>query len=118
MKISEMNTAQAAKCLCRIAEPIGKIGEDEKLTGYLKALSGQKGKALITVITQAMAALLPVLLDTHYADVIEVLSAMTGKSREEIDAQSLMMTMRDARECIDQDLIDFFMPSSATVGEK
>lgn len=118
MKISQMGTAEAAKCLCRIAEPVGRIGADEKITGYLKALSSQKGKAMLTVVTDALAALLPALLDTHYADVVEVLSALTGKGKDEIDAQTLIITMRDARECIDQDLIDFFMPSSATDGEK
>lgn len=118
MKISQMGTAQAAKCLCMIAEPVGRIGADEKITAYLKSLNTQKGKALLTVITGAVAALLPTLLDSHYDDIAQVLSALTGKSREEIDTQSLIVTMRDARECIDQDLIDFFMPSSATGGER
>lgn len=118
MKISEMSTVQAAKCLCRIAEPVGRIGADEKITAYLKTLSGQKGKPLIAVLTGAMSYLMPVLLDTHYDDVAEVLSAMTGKSREEIDKQKLIVTMRDAKECIDQDLIDFFTSSAATDGEK
>lgn len=118
MRISEMSTKQAAKCLCRIAEPVGKIGADERITGYLKAMDGQKGKTMLEVVADAVAALLPALLDAHYEDVAEVLSALTGKDREEIDTQSLIVTMRDARECVDKDLIDFFMQSFATGGEK
>lgn len=118
MKISQMSTTQAAKCLCRIAEPMGRIGADEKITGYLKTLGAKKGRPVLEVATGALATLLPVLLDKHYDDVAEIISAMTGKSREEIDAQNMLVTMRDAKECIDRELIDFFMPSSATVGGK
>lgn len=118
MKISEMETKQAAQCICRIAQPIGRIGEDKEIAAYLKTLGGRKGEPVIALISGAIAKLLPVLLDAHYEDAVEILSAMTGKSKEEIGSQNVLITMRDAKECVDKDLIDFFIASRNTGGEK
>ena len=118
MRISEMNTKEAAACLCKIAAPVGRIGEDKALNAYLRKLNENKGKTLLEVISGAMSTLLPVMLENHYADVIAVLSALTGKSAEEIEEQNILVTMRDAQGVIDKDLLDFFTASRGTDGAK
>lgn len=118
MRISEMNTKQAAQTLCMIAEPLSRIGEDESVNAFLKSLSSKKGSTMMQLISGAVAQIVPALLNTHFDDTVNVLSALTGKSANEIEQQNILVTMRDVRESIDKDLLDFFTASSATDGEK
>lgn len=118
MKISQMGTREAARALCRIAKPIETIGGDNEVSAYFKSLSAQKGETLFALICGAIGRLVPVLLDRHYDETAEILSALTGKDKEEIDQQPLIVTMKDARESIDQDLVDFFTSASGMDGEK
>lgn len=118
MKISQMSTKEAAGVLCRIAGPVEVIGSDSEVSAYLKRLSQMKDEPLFAVICGAVGQLIPVLLDRHYEETVEILSALTGKDKEEIGAQSVLMTMRDAKECVDQDLIDFFTSARGTAEEK
>ena len=118
MKISQMSMKEAAKCFCRIAKPIETIGNDKEVSVYLKGLGKQKGETMVAVICGAIGKVVPVLLDRHYEETAEILSALTGKSKEEIDGQALIVTLKDAKESIDKELIDFFTSSSGTDGEK
>lgn len=118
MRISEMNTKEAAVCLCKLAAPMGRIGEDKALNAYLKGMTNNKGKTLLEVISGALATLLPVLLENHYADTITVISALTGKSVQEIEDQNILLTMRDAQSVVDKDLLDFFTALRGTDGAK
>lgn len=112
MKISEMSTRQAAECLCKISAPLGRIGEDEAVIEQLKEFGEKaKGQAVLTLVTGMASKFVPLLLDTHYEDTVEILAAMTGKTAVEIGEQSVLVTLKDARESVDKDLIDFFTAS-------
>ena len=111
MKLSEMNTAQLADALVRIAAPIERIGKDEELNramseGVERLRAG--GMTKLQHNAAMLGMLIPALLERHRADTFTVLSALTGKSVQEIEGQPGVQTLREARECLDGDLLSFF----------
>lgn len=106
MKLSEMNTVELARALCRIAGPIGELCKDDAFRAVL-----QKKKS--AALGEIAGELIPVLLDKHFAHMVTILSALTGKTEKEIKQQKGMQTVKDLMECMDQDLLDFFTPSTA-----
>lgn len=121
MKISQMTTDQAADVLCRIAEPIETIGANEEFQKKIEAI-GKKNAArgtkmnAIENVTSMIGTFIPLLLKSCRAETYEILSALSGKSAEELAAQNVLETIRDAKNCVDQELIDFFRPSAGMVG--
>lgn len=115
MKLSEMNTQQLADAICRITPAIARIVEDPETWEALKQYP-EKGSMPQGVLNiKAAAVLTPVLLGKHLRDTAEVLAAMTGKSAKQILEQKGKETIKDITECLDKDLIDFFMQSAGTV---
>lgn len=106
MKLSEMNTTNLAKALCTLAKPLSEICEDDAFRALMK-----KGKETSFGVLISEAA--PLLLDKHFAHMVTILSALTGKTEKEIKQQKGMQTVKDLMECMDQDLLDFFTPSTA-----
>lgn len=117
MKLSEMNTKQMAKALCDLTKPIANICNDKAVVEALVVLQAVKDGKHEGTLADVIAQVVPVLLDTHYDDAAAILSALTGKTREEIDNQSAVQTVTDILTCMDADLSSFFMPSVPT-GEK
>lgn len=121
MKISQMSTEQAADVLCMIAEPIEHIGMNEEFQEKINAIAvrnKERGKAMnaIESATSMVGTFVPLLLKNCRADTYAILSALTGKTVEVLAAQNVMQTMRDAKECVDQELLDFFKSSAGTDG--
>lgn len=114
MRLSEMTTDQMAKCMCELVAPAAEIMADEAVLKALSALSGAGEKPFLRLVADAATAIVPLLLKTHYSATVAILAAMTGKSCAEIRRQKGLQTIKDARECIDHDLIDFFTPSATT----
>ena len=111
MKISEMNTNQLAETLVRIADPIERIGKDEEMNKRLSESIGQLRGGETTMMQYRAAMLggmIPALLERHRADTYEILSALTGKPVKEIEQQNGLQTLREAKECLDGDLLSFF----------
>ena len=111
MKLSEMNTVQLSDALVRLAGPMERIGKDAKMNDALKANAEklrEKGMSRLENTTALIGAMVPALLERHRADTFEILSALTGKSVAEIEAQPGMLTLREARECLDGELLSFF----------
>lgn len=114
MKLSEMNTAQFAECLCEIAPPLCAIAQDEAVAAAMdKAAHLDSSKPLVLVFGQMISALIPALLKDHRDDVFAVLAALTGKSVKQLAAQNGLKTIREARECIDREFIDFFTSAAS-----
>lgn len=114
MKLSEMNTDQMAKCMCELVEPVAEIMADEAIMKAVVELDNTKDQSFLQIISSAATALVPLLLKTHYTALVTVLSAMTGKPVAVIRKQKGLQTIKDVRECLDQDLIDFFKSSAPT----
>lgn len=119
MKLSEMNTMELASALCRMAEPMERIGQDEAINAYFaKVAKEKKPKTQLATLAGMAGTLIPALLDTHRVDTLTILSAMTGKSVNELEMQSGMQTIRDARACFDGDFMDFFKSAAGTAADK
>lgn len=121
MKISQMTTDQAADVLCMIAGPIERIGTDKDFQEKMNAIAArnkERGTAMnaIESVTSMIGTFIPLLLKNCRADTYTILSALTGKTVEALAAQNVMQTIRDAKDCADQELLDFFRSSAGTDG--
>ena len=114
MKLSEMNTDQLAKCLCALTAPAAEIMGDENVLKALADMGKRDGRTMLGLIADTARALVPLLLETHYNATVSILAAMTGKTAGAIRKQNGLQTIKEARACIDQDLIDFFKSSAPT----
>lgn len=106
MKLSEMTTPQFAECAARMVAPIGRLTKTKEVQSFFKKHASKEMSG--TMALAAMMELLPVFLRDHYADTVEVISALTGKTIEEINAQPGMRTIADVRDSWDRELLHFF----------
>lgn len=117
MKISEMSTTQLSAFLCRVAAPLERIGMDENVGECLRHVAEQAGKAInpIQQFSVMLGTFVPLLLERHEADTMDILAAASGKTVDEIRAQKGMQTIAELRELLsDQDMMDFFTSSAST----
>lgn len=112
MKLSEMNTKQLTKALCDLTLSIANICGDKEVMDALTVLRKVQQGESVGSIADVIAKVVPVLLDKHYDDAVAILSALTGKSRKEIDEQSGAQTINDIMACMDGDLSTFFTQSA------
>lgn len=113
MKLSELNTDEALDVLCELTPYINNIVTDDALLDELKAkvkATGKETKAeIMSIGTEKINKLVPMLLKGHKADVYGILSAVNGIDAETIGKQNIIKTMSQIRECIkDKELIAFF----------
>ena len=114
MKLSEMNTAQFAECVCELASPLSAIAQDDNVFKVIEEIMNvDTKKPVIAVFGQIISVLVPVLLKEHRDDLFAVLSALTGKSVSKITKQNALETIKEAKECIDKDFLDFFISSAS-----
>lgn len=106
MKISEMKTSELSEALCELAEPVGNIACDEALIEKLRQFGGNQSQ--LEQFGIAIRDLIPFLLKTHLEDTCRIISVLTGKSLQDVLEQPGLQTIKDATECVDRDLIDFF----------
>lgn len=119
MKISQMSTAQAAKAMLQMMEPVQNILKDEKLLPAINTLMNMGN--VESVIAYALKEVFPLLLDAHAKDAYAIIGALNGKSADVIAKQNILKTIEEIKDCFDQDLIDFFKSSGAaqkTAGEE
>lgn len=109
MKISEMTTNQAADALVKVMEPVCNIIKDPDAVPMLQGLTSISS---MEGLTGALMKVVPYCLEKHRADAWKILSALTGKTVNKIEKQSILVTMADIRDSIDKDLIDFFKSSA------
>lgn len=113
MKISEFSTDKALDVFCEITPYINSVASDDELLSEIKRkvkLSEGAGRAeLIAVGVEKANKLIPLLLKKKRNDIYGILSALNGKSVEEIGKQSFLTTAGQINEVIrDKELIDFF----------
>ncbi len=106
MKLSEMTTPQFAECAARIAAPIGRLTKTKEMQTFFSQHANKELNGMLAA--SAILELFPVFLQSHYADTVEVIAALTGKPVEEINAQSGLQTVKDVRESWDRELLGFF----------
>lgn len=120
MKLSEMNGEELSVCLCKIAEPLERIGFDEKTTETFQKIAdlSKSGMNNIRQTSMMIGKFIPLLLGDHREDTFAILAAINGKTVEEIRSQKGMQTIKELKNALaDPDLMDFFSSSVRTVGK-
>lgn len=117
MKLSDMNTVEMAKALCTLAVPVGNICSDiQLLKDIAEAGKDENGNPASMTLGEMAGKLLPKvvpsLLDKHFDDTCMILSALTGKTVQQIRKQKGMQTINDIVMCFDGSLLDFFKSSA------
>lgn len=110
MKLRDMSTRQMAEALCAIAPPMCRIAQDPAVSRAIECFcEGSEAHAPLLLSLGRMAeALAPMLLRDHLQEVCEILSALTGKSTQELLEQSALDTLQDLQSLWDGELLDFF----------
>lgn len=112
MKLSDMNTKQLAAALCRLTQPVSRIAKDEEINKMLSDMAKQK-KMTMAEKAGALLELVPLLLDKHYADAIQIIAAMTGRLDAEVETLNGMEMIAELRNSIDAEFVRFFRSSAA-----
>ena len=113
MKLSEMNTKELSRALCLLSAPLERIGGDAAISQIFKDMNNLKGQvSQLQATAVVMGKLIPVLLDRHQEDTFTALAILTGKSVQEIENQNGQQTIKEIKSVLDEDLLDFFLPSA------
>lgn len=108
-----MSTDVALDTMCQLTPYIANIVSDENLLNELKKtidLKNVENKAhYLTLAAEKITALIPILLRNRKEDVLGILATLNFRSIDEIKNQTILTTMQQIREAVqDKDLIDFF----------
>lgn len=108
MKISQMTTDQAADVLVRIAEPATNLMHDEEFYKMLEKVANSQDASPIKFLADNLTAIVTAFLKNHKQDVFEVVAALSEKTSSDVANQKITETIKDIKDCLDGDLIDFF----------
>lgn len=112
MRISELSTDRAADVLCQLAPYIANIAGDKNLLDELSKKFDMEGKSaaeLYVFGAQKLTHILPIVLRDHRADVFGILAALNETTPDAISSQSVLVTIKQARDVFaDKELLDFF----------
>ena len=118
MRLSELSTDAAASVLLSITPALSNILKDPDLRNKIGKKADLKDKSVIGIYTAGLEKIneiIPFLLDTHKADVYEILAGLNKTTPDKIAKQNILVTMTQMRETImDKDLIDFFKSWAGT----
>lgn len=114
MRLSEMSTDQLFDCLADITVPVANIVQDAEVLSALQSVSGasKEGRPVAEVAASFVAKIIPAALKTHRDDVLCVIGALSGKSVQTLREQNGLLTIKEAKDIVDKDLIDFFRQSA------
>lgn len=118
MRLSELSTDAAASVLLSITPALSNILKDPDLRNKIGKKADLKDKSVIGIYAAGLEKIneiIPFLLDTHKADVYEILAVLNKTTPDKIAEQNILVTMTQMRETImDKDLIDFFKSWAGT----
>lgn len=118
MRLSELSTDAAASVLLSITPALSNILKDPDLRNKIGKKADLKDKSVIGIYTAGLEKIneiISFLLDTHKADVYEILANLNKTTPDKIAEQNILETMTQMREIIkDKDLIDFFKSWAGT----
>lgn len=117
MKISEMNNDQATNAIIRLAEPIANILDDPNSEAFLKELSEQKGKKLKDSVSAILPKAVAFCMKDHKKDLYEIVGALIMIPTGKVGAMNFMQTVKEVKDSIDEDFLDFFKSSGSAKAE-
>lgn len=112
MALKDLSTNDAADVLVQISPLIGNITSDEKLMERIGKASDTEGLTEVGRYAESLSRVfscIPVLLVDHRSDVFGIVAAVKRKEIEEVAGQSIVQTISDLKEIVeDEDLRSFF----------
>ena len=118
-KLLEKNGAEMMSALVSIAAPIKAFMEDEEFDKAWKDATKKGVKTGMTDILRIYSELVPLLLgDKHLRDTMAILSAIEGKSVNELLKMNGTELIADTIKAFKEQLQPFFMKLGFSVGEK
>lgn len=106
MKISQMSTEKAAGVLVRIMEPVTHIIADQEAMQIVSSMAGVANS--IEGVMAILMKLVPYCLEKHKSDTFAIVAALTDKTEKAVAKQNFLVTVKDIRDSVDTDLVDFF----------
>lgn len=113
MKLSEMTNDQAAEALIRLAEPVGKLCDDEEAVKLISEYKKTENKPLYYVVGRIIPRLVSYFMVEHKRDIYEIVSVFSGVKAEDIGKMKLTETVKIIQDSYDDMAMTFF-PSSGT----
>ncbi|RKJ40208.1 hypothetical protein D7X94_08660 [Acutalibacter sp. 1XD8-33] len=112
MKLSQLSTDGAMDALCRLTPYITHITTDQEFVAAIGKVVNLEEVNLYgqyVLIMDRLGEAIPILLNTHRADVYGILSVLNEKTPQEIAAQPVRETFSQLREVFqDEELLGFF----------
>lgn len=112
MKISDMTNDQIAETFIQLADPIGRLCDDEEALNLIdeyKAVNGKK--PLFYIVGRIMPRLIAYLMKTHKNEVYEIVSVLSGEKLSAVGEMKFPETVRIIKESYDDMLSAFFTQS-------
>lgn len=101
MKLSDIKGERTLDVIADIIDPIANIAEDEEASAMFRKEKLPKGMTKKTFLLQRARKAVPALLKGHKGDIIAILSAIEGTTKEEYTASlNLVKLTKDAIELI------------------
>jgi len=114
MKLSQMSTDKALDCLAALTPYIEKLIEDEEILDIFKSKKAENEAQWLFGLKR-MLTILPQIIGKHKETVFGIVSVVSGRTLEEVAEQSIITTLFDFKEIVnDKDLIIFFTSSAAS----
>lgn len=112
MRLSELTTDETLDVLCEITPCVERIAKDDGIIGSIGKAVDTKGMTQTGVLLaglEKIAALVPILLKDHRADLYHILGAVNRVDPAEIAAQKLTVTLTQLDDVLhDEELLAFF----------
>lgn len=121
MKISEMNNDQATEAIARISVPLSVLIEDKNFVALIDEIQTAEHGDPFKYVSAMIPKITSLCLKDHKAELYEIVGALTFKPTEKVGKMNFLATVKELRESIDEDFIDFFKLSgsaTATPGEQ
>ena len=117
MKISQMTNDQATQAIIRLAQPMSNIMDDPNAEGVLGEIADQKGKKMINIISTLLPKVVAFCMKDHKKDLYEIVGALMMIPTAQVGTMNFVQTIKELKESIDQDFLDFFKSSGNATAE-
>lgn len=117
MRLSDIKGERTLDVIADIIDPIANIAEDEEASALFRKEKLPKGMTKKTFLLQRARKAVPALLKGHKGDIIAILSAIEGTTKEEYTASlNLVKLTKDAVELIRDEAFMTLFISAQTGG--
>lgn len=115
MKLSEMNMRELAKTLQNLIDPLSKIAGSKEINACFSEISRKEQNGMTNLEkTNLMLVAFDKLLGKYYAEIIRIFSIMTGRTDKEVEEYNGYKMLKEMKESIDKEFIDFFKSFAVT----